>query len=106
MWRGSRRHQFREALEYQDIDNGRGRYVDWRVGARTWSSVNEWLLGCTEQAQRLVKGARALAHRIKKPFNEASAEIDGSVVHILTGDFTLVRDACEEGLRAASSFGI
>jgi tetratricopeptide (TPR) repeat protein len=100
------RHQFQKALEYQHIEDGRGRYVDWGVGARTWSSVNEWLLGFPDQAQRLVQGARALAHRITKPFNEASAEIDGSVVHILTGDFTLARDACDEGLRAANSFGI
>jgi hypothetical protein len=92
------RHQFQKALEYQHIEDGRGRYVDWGVGARTWSSVNEWLLGFPDQAQRLVQGARALAHRIRKPFNEASAEIDGSVVHILTGDFTLARDACDDGL--------
>ena len=100
------RHQFQKALEHQDIKDGHGRYVDWGVGARTWASVNEWLLGCPEQAQRLVQDARALAHRTGKPFNEASAEIDGSVVHILTGDFTRVRDACDEGLRAANSFGI
>jgi adenylate cyclase len=99
------RHQFQKALEYQLIEHARGRYVDWGVGARTWSSVNEWLR-CPDQAQRLVQAARALAHRIRKPFNEASAEIDASVVHILTGDFTLVRDACDEGLRAANSFGI
>src|SRR5215472_4699351 len=99
-------HQFQKALEYQHIEKGHGRYVDWVVGARTWSSVSEWLLGRPEQAQRLVQGARTLAHRIKKPFNDASAEIDGSVVHILTSDFTLVRDACDEGLRTANSFGI
>jgi tetratricopeptide (TPR) repeat protein len=80
--------------------------VDWGVGARIWSSVSEWLLGCPEQARRLVQDARTLAHRIRKPFNEASAEIDGSVVHILTGNFSLVRDACDEGLRVADSFGI
>jgi DNA polymerase III delta prime subunit len=100
------RHQFQKALEYQQIEDGHGRYVDWGVGARTWSGVNEWLLGCPDRAQRLVQGARALAHRIRKPFNEASAEIDGSVVHLLTGDFTLVRDACDEGLQSANSFGI
>jgi len=100
------RHQFQEALEYQQIEDGRGRYVDWGVHARTFSSVSEWLLGRPEQAQRLVQAARTLAHRIRKPFNEASAEIDGSVVHILTGDFTLVRDACDEGLRVGNSFGI
>ena len=100
------RHQFQKALEHQDIKDGRGRYVDWGVGARTWASVNEWLLGRPEQAQRLVQEARTLAHHTGKPFNEASAEIDGSVVHILTGDFTRVRDACDEGLRAANSFGI
>jgi adenylate cyclase len=99
-------HQFQKALEYQHIEDRRGRHVDWVVGARTWSSVSEWLLGRSEQAQRLVQDARTLAHRIRKPFNEASAEIDGSVVHILTGDFKRVRDACDEGLRAANSFEI
>jgi tetratricopeptide (TPR) repeat protein len=100
------RHQFQKALEYRHIGDGRGRYADWGVGARTWSSVSEWLLGCSERAQRLVRCARTLAHRLGTPFNEASAEIDGSVVHILTGDFILVRDACDEGLRTANSFGI
>ena len=28
------------------------------------------------------------------------------MVHVLTGDFTLVRAACDEGLRTANSFGI
>jgi adenylate cyclase len=100
------RHQFQEALEYQRIDDGRGRYVDWGVHARTFSSVSEWLLGRPEHAQRLVQAARTIAHRTRKPFNEASAEIDGSVIHILTGDFTLVRDACDDGLRVANSYGI
>src|SRR5215472_15240486 len=66
------RHQFQEALEYQQIEDGRGRYVDWGVHARTFSSVSEWLLGRPQQAQNLVQAARTLAHRIRKPFNEAS----------------------------------